>query len=220
MVRQMDRRSFNVIRGALICGMVFYHLLFDLEYFVGLKIGVLEYPVLLLQRTVALGLLGLFGVVSVKIGWDKNKILKRFLKLALVAAGITVVTRIAEPENTIYFGIIHLMAVSSLLVWPFLKLKNQLGLALGLVILVWGFVFPVVGGQTWDFFPLLPWSGAVLIGISLEREKILANINFTENKLNKILEWCGVHSLAIYLVHQPILVGMIWIFLAMTNTPA
>ncbi len=220
MARQLDRHGFNVIRGLLICGMVMYHLLFDLEYFWGLKIGVLEYPVLLLQRVVAFGLLCLFGVVSAKIGEDKNKILKRFLKLALVACGITMVTRIVSPENTIYFGIIHLMAACSLLVWPFLKLNNRLTLGLGLVILVWGFAFPASGKQAWDFFPLLPWGGAVLVGMAVEKEEILAKVKTPENKLTKLLEWCGMHSLAIYLVHQPIIVAIMRIILSIVNIPS
>ncbi|MHA1487713.1 MAG: heparan-alpha-glucosaminide N-acetyltransferase domain-containing protein, partial [Promethearchaeota archaeon] len=69
-----------------------------------------------------------------------------------------------------------------------------------------------------DYFPLIPWFGATLVGI------VLGSILYKDNKrrfylpdLSKyksftMLSWVGKHSLAIYLFHQPVIAGMLFIF--------
>lgn len=204
------RFEFDVIRGILILGVVLYHLLYDLQFFVGANINVLEYPILLLQRISAGGLLALFGMTTGIIGADKNKTKKRFLKLLLLAGLISIGSYIYDKDNFIYFGILHLMAVSSLLGLLFLRLENWLVLVLSVLAFLISKIIPEIFYRpSLDYFPLLPWFEYVLFGIYLQKIEILKNISFAENKITKFLALCGRHSMAIYLGHQVVLIGVI-----------
>jgi len=71
--------------------------------------------------------------------------------------------------------------------------------------------------KTEDYVPLLPWIGVVLIGAGLgsmwqRREWSVAN---TPRRLNdhppKLLLVLGTWALTVYLLHQPILMGILWL---------
>jgi uncharacterized membrane protein len=72
---------------------------------------------------------------------------------------------------------------------------------------------------TLDYFPLLPWFGLVLLGIAIgdglyegsSRKFRMPNI--TKYKPVKIFQWCGQHSLGLYLLHQPIIAGVLSVYL-------
>ncbi len=68
--------------------------------------------------------------------------------------------------------------------------------------------------QTNDYVPLFPWFGLVLAGVALARYGLPA---FTrsgagtwraEGRLARGLAFAGRHSLAIYLIHQPVLMAL------------
>ena len=70
---------------------------------------------------------------------------------------------------------------------------------------------------TEDYVPLFPWTGVLLIGIAaghwLMRERFgpLAPLG----RVPAALRWLGRHSLVVYLVHQPLLIGLLWLALRM-----
>jgi uncharacterized membrane protein len=67
-----------------------------------------------------------------------------------------------------------------------------------------------------DYFPIFPWLGVVFLGI------FLGNLLYSENKRNfslpdcgaffpfNALEFLGRHSLLIYMIHQPILLALLY----------
>jgi uncharacterized membrane protein len=62
---------------------------------------------------------------------------------------------------------------------------------------------------TEDYVPLFPWLGVVLIGVAIgsalpRMQRWLAS---ADRYAPRWLAWLGRHSLVIYLVHQPLLVG-------------
>lgn len=69
-----------------------------------------------------------------------------------------------------------------------------------------------------DYEPLFPWFGAVLIGTAAgawlypkgERRFSLGSLK-DEPPVLKPVSWIGRHSLVIYLVHQPIILGILWL---------
>ncbi len=69
---------------------------------------------------------------------------------------------------------------------------------------------------TLDWRPLLPWAGVVLIGLGLARAALprLADWRWVSWRAarwpGRVFAFAGRHSLAIYLVHQPILFGLLW----------
>jgi uncharacterized membrane protein len=62
---------------------------------------------------------------------------------------------------------------------------------------------------TEDYVPLLPWFGLVLIGLWLGRWAVGAWPGAWNAALagaaGRSLAWAGRHSLAVYMLHQPIL---------------
>jgi len=71
--------------------------------------------------------------------------------------------------------------------------------------------------RTEDYVPLLPWLGVVLIGVALGtvwRRNGFA-LAPALRKLNEVpprwLVFFGVWSLTVYLLHQPVLMGILWV---------
>jgi uncharacterized membrane protein len=142
-------------------------------------------------------------------------------------------------EDAVRFGILHLIAAAVLVVLP---LTVRLGawncvvgaaaVAVGLVLKEMGSAVPgalVLGfdpGETGvDWYPLLPWIGATLIGVAIgavlypngERGPWLRRL--VRAPRGTVLAGApGRHSLPIYLVHQPVLIVLTAMILALTGT--
>ncbi len=154
-----------------------------------------------------------------------NRYFRRFAKLFGLGMAITLVTEIFLPEGTIYFGILHFLGVASLLGIPFLRL-GAVNLFLSLLFFAGAFfVNNLHSGSllllpvgitpdvffTFDYFPLFPWFGVFLLGISAgtifypEGRKKL-NFEFPRNRGMSFVEFLGKNTLKIYLAHQPVFV--------------
>jgi uncharacterized membrane protein len=70
---------------------------------------------------------------------------------------------------------------------------------------------------TEDYVPLLPWFGVVLFGLFLGRMSFASQTLSSmlsrqgRNPLIRLLALSGRHSLLIYMAHQPLLVGLLWL---------
>jgi uncharacterized membrane protein len=69
--------------------------------------------------------------------------------------------------------------------------------------------------STLDWRPLLPWASVTLIGLGLTRlalPRLLASrlAGWRPGAPVRVVAFAGRHSLAIYLVHQPILFGLLF----------
>jgi uncharacterized membrane protein len=146
---------------------------------------------------------------------EVKKVLRRFLKIGGLAALISLFTYFAFPTRWIYFGTLHCIAVCSLLALPFLNRFwiTLSGAAIILIPLLAGFhwPWPQMSHASMDYIPALPWLGVVLIG--------MGSTHFGLHKLSipnfpgkNILLLFGQHSLFIYLIHQPILFGIVKVF--------
>jgi len=166
--------------------------------------------------------------------YNKHLIM-RGVKIFGLGVAITIVTIIFMPDRPIIFGVLHFIGLSIILSVPFLKLKYYnllfafLIIFVGILIgqypienptvfhLVLGFHQANIWNYTIDYFPLIPWFGVTLLGL------VLGNVLYKENKrmfnipdLSKYrsftaLSWIGKHSLFIYLFHQPVISGMLFI---------
>lgn len=150
-----------------------------------------------------------------KVNWDAMK--KRSVKLGLAALAVSVVSYFLFPTQWIFFGTLHCILVGSLLgalVVPHRKLALALIVLILLGQYVLGFdikwVSSVVRRPSMDFIPIYPWFWGILAGILLA--PYLSNIRFIrEMKPSKFLNFLGKHSLKIYLLHQPIIFGFLWL---------
>lgn len=168
--------------------------------------------------------------------YDKHLLL-RGLKILSLGMVITLITMIFLPDKPIFFGVLHCIGLSIIFSIPFLKLKSY-NLLFGALIIITGLIinlFPVedptilhlaigfhqsdVAQYTIDYFPLLPWFGISLVGIAFgnilyrDNERRFKMPDLSRYKPAKIFSWLGQHSLAIYLVHQPIIAGALTVFL-------
>ena len=163
-------------------------------------------------------------------GWMLfSKYLARGLRILAYGIVLTLVF-LALGVGVVAFGILHLIGVSIILAYPFLRLRftnlvlGALLFAAGQYVLAqdpysqsfWLLPFGVVpeGVVMPDYRPLLPWFGVVLIGLSF------GNVGYgdgsrptvSEDKapvLARPLLPLGRNSLFIYLIHQPIIIALL-----------
>jgi len=65
---------------------------------------------------------------------------------------------------------------------------------------------------TEDYVPLFPWVGLVLVGVALGHALVQHAGALARIEGPGWLRFLGRHSLVTYLVHQPILLGLLWLF--------
>ncbi len=222
----------DVLRGLAIVLMIVYHFTFDLNYFHQVRVDFYNDPFWLGFRALIVSLfLGLVGVslyLATRRGLDRRRYLRRLGMVAGCAALVSLGSYLVFPRSMIYFGILHFIAVASVLALPMVRF-HWLNLVLGLALLALGlgvqhplFDHPAlhwVGLMTHkpiteDYVPLLPWLGVVLLGIFagrlLYREPLPAVARWhSEHPLPRLLALGGRHSLLIYMVHQPLLFGVL-----------
>ncbi|NOR84739.1 DUF1624 domain-containing protein [archaeon] len=228
----------DLLRGIAIILMIFYHALYDLFYFADFELNLWSGVFWFIGRTSAFIFIFLVGVCMTisyshaKKKNSKNGLFRKYLirgsKIFLLGFLITAITYLFLPGGTIYFGILHFIGVSVVLGYLFLEFK-RINLVFGAVVvaigyylknLIFGFSsllflgFTPENFYTIDYFPLFPWFGVVLLGIFFgntfysggERRFLITDYS---SKLKALL-FVGKNSLLIYLLHQPILIGLIY----------
>lgn len=232
--------ALDVARTAALAGMVLFHFTRDLEQFGLIASGTtLGAGWSTFSRLVAGSFLFLAGVslwLAHGQGIRWRAFLRRLAVLAGAAALITIATLVAMPDAFIYFGILHSIAVASVLGLAFLRLPVVVTLAVAVAVLVVPQIWPaglidapwlVWTGlttsvpRTLDYEPVFPWFAPFLFGIAvarlLARAGMLPARSTAPAPLWHWLGWPGRHSLAIYLVHQPLLIGAIWLWLRLAG---
>jgi|SRR5690606_27008238 len=221
-------------RGVAIVAMVIYHLCWDLWFygFISADVG-FDPGWVAFARTILFAFMFLVGVGLV-LGHGEGMRWRSFWRRWLMVLGgaglITLATWFAFPDSFVYFGVLHAIALFSLLALPFLftPLWFTFLVALAVVGLHFGFSDPLYNGKafSWigfwvvppptnDLVPVFPWFGTVLLGVlamrlirSTARQAGLAAIQ-PRNLLARLLGWMGRWSLLIYLLHQPLLLAAI-----------
>ena len=220
----------DAMRGAAIVAMVIYHLAWDLSYFGFVAVNVqVDRGWTIFARSIAGTFMLLVGVSLVLAhhgGFQPRPFLHRLAVVLAAAALVTLVTWYLFPTSFVFFGILHAIAVSSVLALPFLRLPLTLvvvggAFALAAPSLLAGPVFDApwlwwLGLMSFtptsnDYVPIFPWFGLVLAGTVATR--LLLRLTARQDRLHwssppfKPLVWIGRHSLVIYLLHQPALFG-------------
>jgi uncharacterized membrane protein len=231
----------DFLRGVAILLVIGYHLLYDLGEFVGAgRFLGFTTDLSTVAWTVAQHFFaGLFVLLSgVSCTLSRSNV-RRGLRLLAVALALTVATyliavwlHLFDPSDTIFFGILHCLAVSMLLYGAaFEKIGAAVCAAAGAIVLALTAALPALkavpalrtdlllplglhspGFSSLDYFPLIPWLGVFLAGAALGKSVYASK--------RSLLPWsppvtfvnaAGRHSLLIYIVHQPVIMGVLYI---------
>ncbi len=238
----------DMIRGIAVVMMVLFHLAYDLNFFGIYELDIYSGFWLYFAHITASIFILLVGVSLILIeskyvdereGELLMELIKRGLKIFSLGIAITVATYFLIGDGFIIFGILHFIGLSIILAYPFLHLK-KLNLLIGIIIVAIGlylqnlaFGFPwllwlglaPIGFYTVDYFPLLPWFGLILIGMRLglafyggcRRRVELCDLS--ESAFVRPITFLGRNSLAIYLVHQPLLILSLYLLGADISIP-
>jgi uncharacterized membrane protein len=224
------RQSIDVYRGLAILGMAAYHATWDLNYYRIIVVGIgVDAVWFVIQRSILTAFLLLAGAglwLAHKHGIDWRNFWKREAILVAAALGVSAVTWFQFGAFFAYFGVLHAIALSSLLALPLVRAPFWAGLAVAALFLLlpamfasdlfntpwlaWIGFFTFVP-DTADLVPMFPWFGVVLLGMLGMR--LLGDapaFNWSTGALlARVLAWLGRWSLIIYLVHQPLLFAII-----------
>ena len=214
-------------RGLAVIGMIIFHALWQLNYFSYTTLSLYSGWLGLFQKTIAITFLLLAGIGLTLSANRRDDYNSWFVKRGLFIFGlgmlITTFTFLFFREGLIFFGVLHLIGASIILAIPFAK-HIYASIISGLIVIIagvylqtltfdfpyllWlGFFYPVT---TFDYYPLLPWFGVILIGIAFgnvlyKNGKRIRELNNYDNVVSKL----GKYSLLIYFIHQPILFGLL-----------
>jgi uncharacterized membrane protein len=225
----------DAARGIAIAAMIVFHAAWDLSFLRLIATPVGSHPAWqAFAMSIAGSFLALVGVGLVlghgdEIRW--RRFTRRLATIALAALAVSVATYLAFPDSFIFFGILHMIAVGSVLALPFLRTPIWLVAGTAVVVLALPAFFrsPLFDDRplAWigfserippsnDFEPVFPWFALVLAGIVLARLVLTSHLRErlaawrARGPLPRVLVWAGRWSLVIYLVHQPILLGVLF----------
>ncbi|WP_127145846.1 DUF1624 domain-containing protein [Pelagibacterium montanilacus] len=226
--------AIDMMRGLAIIGMIVYHFTWDLRFFQFIALDVTAEPGwVAFQRLLVGTFLFLAGVSLVlahgqAIRWPA--FWKRFGLVLGAGMLVTAGTYAFAPETFVYFGVLHAIAVFSLLALAFLRLPIAVVALAALVIIAMPLfvshpffsarVFSIFGlwdvpPPSEDLVPVFPWFGVVLAGVAaarmalgagwMERLRAVPSGSLPARFLGRAGRW----SLIIYLLHQPVMIGVL-----------
>lgn len=223
----------DFLRGCAVLMMAAFHFFWDTNFF-----GITNFSLYtgffgLFQKLTAGAFLFLVGVsLSISHDRDKSGFEKRFFLRALKIFGcglaLTFFSLAFFPSEPIFFGVLHLIGVSIFLSVFFAE-KKRLNLFLGALLiflpavvslqfLQFDYLFWLGVGKSapaLDFFPVVPWFGAVLLGLFFggvfyggAKPKI--TLKKPDSKAVDLACFLGRNSLLVYFLHQPVLFSLVW----------
>lgn len=224
----------DALRALALVNMVAFHFLFDLRMF-GMVPGWLNLgPWFALWAKVIAGsflfLAGFSLWLGHRAGVRARSFIRRLGVLILAAIGVSVATYFAMPGGWVRFGILHSIALSSVIGLVFLRAPWPVTLAAAAAVFWVGPMLrdPMFDGAAWvwtglsttlpsmiDYEPLVPWFAPFLLGLAFGQAGGLRVMTWgpaEPGRWARGLAWTGRHTLAIYLIHQPVLIGLLTAF--------
>lgn len=233
--------AIDALRGAALLWMTAFHLGFDLQRLGLWQQDFYRDPFWTTQRTLIVSLFlacaGMGQAVALAQHQTWARFWRRWLQIAACAVLVSVGSWWMFPNSWIYFGVLHGLLVMLPLArwagsWSTARLVALGALAIaskwiaeyalstwagsdfvalfnapGLNVLGWITRKPV----TEDYVPLFPWLGVMLWGVVAYRALPWASWTRAPKSLARLGRW----SLSYYMLHQPVLLGLLmaWVWL-------
>ena len=217
----------DALRGVAVIAMIFYHLGYDLNYLHWLQQDLPHDVRWQTARALILGsFLLLVGMGQALAKRQQTTLQQRWLRIGRIAGAALLVTLgsgLMFPDSAIYFGTLHAITVMSILL--LLPCRPWIAILLGAGALALGnlytnilFNHPALAWlglmtykpDTEDYVPLLPWFGICLIGYGAMQLLIHRGLARPSRwRMPRFLGWAGRPTPLIYLLHQPVLLGIL-----------
>ncbi len=229
--------ALDVARGLALIAMTTFHFSWDLEFFGYAEPGMTSaFAWKWYAHGIAFTFLTLAGIsfaLAHGNGIRRHAFVRRLLQIGAAAAVISLATWIATPNAFVFFGILHQIALASVIALLFVRMPAFLILIAAAVFLAlptlfrsavfdaplfWWTGLAETLPRSNDYVPVFPWTGAVLLGLSIGKFVLdsgastkLGAITNAERQPAHLLSFLGRHSLAYYLIHQPVLFGLLYV---------
>ncbi|HJJ27958.1 MAG TPA: heparan-alpha-glucosaminide N-acetyltransferase [Methanocorpusculum sp.] len=225
----------DAVRGISLIGMILVHAVFVLGIFSVISTGVWDW----VCNFIALGT-SVFVIISgmalvLRHGRMEGSprrayylaIVKRGVQVMLIGVAIAVVCSIflyffMQDGRYMFFNFLQMMGWSMIICIPFLRF-GKWNFIPAILLIVLGLFLNTLTGPAWlmpfgitpeivprDWFPLLPWTGIMLLGVALGSvlyPKGVRRFSFPEaGKVGKALARFGQLSLQVYILHLPVLI--------------
>ena len=221
-------QAVDFYRGLAFISMFIYHFCFFFNYYNFTKFHFFRNCGWIFQILIAGSFFILVGI-SLYLAHSKGirykKFFFRLIKIIFYACIVTIVSFFLNSGLLVTFGILHSIAVCTILGLVFLRLGN-LNLLFGICFILLGKWFKhdlfnsdylqwigffTLKKPTFDIQPLFPWIGVVVIGIW--SAPILIRSRLTEwqtgNPTSRFVTFIGRHTLFLYMAHVPFIFGIL-----------
>lgn len=224
-------------RGLAVILMVVFHFTWDLDHFHVIDADMLDGPWYWFGRAVGSSFIFLLGLGVVLATCRKPASWKFYWQrgagLLLLGLVVTVATYFTVGRGFVIFGILSLLGLLCFLLYPLQRAPAALIAIIGAAMIAVGFPLNEMridgpwllwlgviqkGRYMADWYPLLPWGGFGLLGVAFgkwvygDRDRGFMRLEAYKTNWGKLLNFLGQHPLVIYLVHQPILMGLFLLF--------
>lgn len=220
----------DALRAVAIVWMVIFHCCFDLTYFGFIKQNFYSDPFWTTQRTCIVSLFlfcaGLGQAVAHEQGQSWSRFWRRWAQVVGCAALVSIGSWMMFKDRFISFGVLHGIAVMLIVVRLTAGWGRALWVASAIAIALPWFVHdPFFDSRltnwvglithrpaTEDYVPVLPWLGGMWCGmasgqsvLARRREMLTGAVPRGLRPLAVLGRW----SLSIYMLHQPVLIGIL-----------
>jgi uncharacterized membrane protein len=228
----------DALRGAAVVWMTVFHFCFDLNQFGYLKANFYTDSFWTYQRIFIVSLFlfcaGVGQAIAVANAQSARRFWLRWLQIAGAALLVTIGSYLMYPQSFIYFGVLHGIALMLIISRFTASWGRWLWLAAAFAITLkfmaaWAHTigldidflnqpaFNWLGlisrlPITEDYVPLLPWLGAMWAGMAGGQWLMATQPKWAMMTLpafSRPLIWLGRHSLSWYLLHQPVMIGLL-----------
>ena len=238
---QVRFERLDVLRGLAMVWMAVFHFCFDLNHLGLLTTRQNFYGDIFwtMQRTCIVSLFmfcaGLSLAVALDAGQTWPKFWRRWAQIVGCAVLVSAGSALMFPRSWISFGVLHgfavMLLIARVLAPMFARTTGSLWIAGAVAVVLPHFVQHPIFDSRWlnpiglvthkpiteDYAPILPWLGAVLFGLAAGQWLLAHRRSLLSAAIPQVaapLATLGRWSLSFYMLHQPVLIGLLMAYKA------